>query len=164
MDGSLHCFSHDGICNFKNWTDFLIGIAWPLLTAVTVFYFRKEIRDLINRITKLGSVEFQGKVDVNKEYAPSVISVLEKKILKTLWYHQNLLFSNEPNRRWTFYISKKAPEFSAFNSAVNILIAQQKVAISSENGQYYLTDVGIEYCKNHDADLGTEYYSKFTSE
>lgn len=162
------CYCSGGIFDFKNWSELIIGVSWPLLVAIIVFYFRNEIKILITRVKSFRGLDFNGASETKiSETQPNeniletpITDRMEKKILYTLWKHQKELFHAEMNvRRFTFNISKDNPEASVFAYTVKNLMNNGILTIDSEGQKYYLTNYGIKYCEKHESELGTDFYT-----
>lgn len=82
------------------------------------------------------------------------IPPMPRKILATLWHYQKKTFGVEPGAsRWEFLVSKDSPEAAEFQRAANRLLFIGLIAFDASSEMYFLTSVGIEYCRTHDAEL-----------
>lgn len=78
---------------------------------------------------------------VNLEY----LSLAALKVLSTLWKHQQQYHP----KRWSFAIGPLNLNYSEYALGVGQTILLNLAAIAATNGQIFLTDTGIEYCKAH---------------
>ena len=81
---------------------------------------------------------------------------MELKILNTLWTKQVNQFPDYSGV-WTFRINANAPEFIAFREAGNRLLGERLIG-ETDQGQFYLTPTGFEYCKAHYKELGSDQW------
>lgn len=90
----------------------------------------------------------------------NAVSDSGKKILRTLWHFQKQHFGIDSDKRWGFTIGKGSEsrdfEFGAFT------LLQQGAIIKDQRGMVFLTDSGLEFCKQHKNLLeGGSIWSKF---
>mgnify|MGYP006449647741 FL=1 len=78
----------------------------------------------------------------------NAVSKPGKKILRTLWHYQKQHFGADSDKRWGFTIRGEGPEAKDFDFGVFTLL-QQDAIIQDEQGMVFLTESGIEFCKNN---------------
>lgn len=71
------------------WQNFILGLcedlAWPLLTMIWIFYFRKDIRKVLARIktlplgTELNSEEMKEQREAKKDFEEEFTKIMEKQ-------------------------------------------------------------------------------------
>ena len=81
-----------------------------------------------------------------------------RKVLATLWRYQQQLFSNEPEKRWTFAVSPTASDFAFYLRGVAQLVSEGVVIVLPQNHQCTLTNEGFIYCKQHPEELSGDIY------
>jgi len=81
---------------------------------------------------------------------------MELKILNTLWTKQVNKFPDFSGV-WTFRINVNAPEFMEFREAGNKLMGEGLIG-ETDQGQFYLTSKGFEYCKSNYKDFGSDQW------
>lgn len=74
-------------------------------------------------------------------------TAMEKMILNTLWVQQ-VNYYPDYSGVWTFRIHANTPVYLAFRDAGTKLIKEGLISETNE-GQYYLTKLGFDYCKEH---------------
>jgi hypothetical protein len=82
----------------------------------------------------------------------------ELKILKTLWTYQLVYDSKSFEKRWTFTLGVKNPEFDIFMKSMRLLANIGLVVQESKTQQFYLSDYGIYYCKFNENYLGNDIF------
>jgi|GEM_PF-5475940 hypothetical protein len=174
-NGQEHC---KGLCECP----LLLHIIWPVTIFVILIIFHRRVSKLIdvvlkriekgdnfkaggfelshnevkspfntvqeNRVLKIDELlsDESGKFPLN--------DVVAKKILSTLWKGQKQ-YDKSNNNRWTFIITGN----SDFDTAMNRLLWRGLVAFDATRGtQYFLTDVGIEYCRKYENVIGDFSY------
>ena len=161
--------------------DFVADIAWPLTLIFIVLLFKRHIVALLtilnkkigdSKSVKLSSqgVEFS-LVDTPLDKATisnigqsklpdfKLTDDQSKKILSTLWRHQNEYDKEKNlNTRWSFTLGQESPDFLSFQQAIHRLQMLGIVTINLSNGQYFLTDLGYKYCEQYKDDIGTFSY------
>ena len=140
-------------------------IAWPAVALVSLFFLRKKLGLLIDRIVKVAhgnsSIEFSEKGEQGGLSELSISeSVLEtqepklsteaKKILATLWQRQKHHFKDDFTGRWSFRILPNAEGYGIFTLGFAELLKLGLVGWTRKDGQALLADKGIEYLKKHD--------------
>ena len=83
---------------------------------------------------------------------------IELKILKTLWTYQLTYDSKNFEKRWTFTLGVKNPEFEIFMKSMISLANIGLVVQESKTQQFYLSDYGIYYCKINEIYLGNDIF------
>lgn len=78
---------------------------------------------------------------------------LAKRILSTLWKHQNE-HDKSYKIRWTFILGKENKIFPRFIEAANKLQELSLIDYYPENGQFYLTNFGISFCSEFKETIG----------
>jgi len=78
----------------------------------------------------------------------NAVSKTGKKILRTLWHYQKQHFGADSDKRWGFTIRGEGPEAKDFDFGVFTLL-QQNAIIQDEQGMVFLTESGIEFCKQN---------------
>lgn len=78
----------------------------------------------------------------------SAVSATGKKILRTLWHYQKQKFGADSDKRWGFTIRGQGPEAKDFEFGVFTLL-QQNAIIQDQQGMVFLTESGIEFCKQN---------------
>jgi len=140
-------------------------IAWPAVALVSLFFFRKKLGLLIDRIIKVAhgnsSIEFS---NTGEQGGSSELSISEsaletkgpvelppeaKKILATLWQRQKYHFKDDFTGRWSFRVLPGAEGYGNFMLGFADLLKLGLVGWTPKNGQVLLTDKGIEYLKRH---------------
>jgi hypothetical protein len=81
---------------------------------------------------------------------------IEFKILNTLWTKQVNKFPDFSGV-WTFRINANAHEFMAFREAGNKLLGERLIG-ETDQGQFYLTPQGFQYCKEHYKEFGSDQW------
>jgi hypothetical protein len=160
--------------------DIFAAFAWPITILVIFIIFRKPINLILHFMvafvkdldevywgnvklkTKKGitqvpneSPKLEEPIDKNTVDQITDSKILsgdmERRILSTLWHYQKL--HNKPGERWTFTLSAYNPEFLEFYAAIPKLTSRGLVAQDTQSQQFLLTDFGILFCKQHEADL-----------
>jgi len=84
------------------------------------------------------------------EPQPRGFSADARKILATLWKYQREYFGDKPTeKRWTFVVNPTAPVFSSYLSGLAELVRKGIAIVAPDNWHCMLTDVGLQYCRNH---------------
>lgn len=84
-------------------------------------------------------------------------SYMHRKILSTLWKHQQERFGREKtSKRWTFAVGRFHPDALGFELAIKDLALEGMVFFNPETSQFGLTDRGIEFCKENEDKLDME--------
>ncbi len=78
-----------------------------------------------------------------------------KKIMSTFWVEQNE-YDSTYNIRWTFKIGNNRD----YEAVINRLHWLGLVAYDPSSTQYFLTDLGLHYCKKNNENLGSFSYFK----
>ncbi len=82
------------------------------------------------------------------------------KVLSTLWNHQQQYYP----RIWTFAVGSLNPNYPIYASGAKLAMLHGLVDINLENGQIFLTDAGIEYCKSHQDEMKSDWnYERWKS-
>ncbi len=147
-------------------------IAWPVVALVSLFFFRKKLGLIIDRIIKVAhgnsSIEFSntGEQGGSSELPISEsaltpqksvgLSTEAKKILATLWQRQKHHFKDDFTGRWSFRILPNAKGYGNFMLGFAELLKLGLVGWTPKNGHALLTDKGIEYLKQHDEIQGSD--------
>jgi hypothetical protein len=76
----------------------------------------------------------------------------EKRFLKTLWVNQKV-FQGPPDKRWGFTIARPNPEAVDFVISRARLINKGWVALGAKRSLSFLTDAGIRFCRENDAEI-----------
>jgi hypothetical protein len=86
-----------------------------------------------------------------------------RRVLKTLWSFQVSIFGEDDERRWGFRTAPAAPSYPSFWLGATELV-RLKYALA-EKYMVYLTNEGIEFCRQHRDSLEQEplYYKKFSA-
>jgi len=84
-------------------------------------------------------------------------NITSKKILSTLWIHQNEHFKDFKTR-WTFILGENSPDYTSFLQSIQILQRFGITTIDNRSGQFFLTDLGIKYCETYKDKLGEFSY------
>lgn len=162
------------------WTDFcncelILTLVWPVTLFIILLLFYKKIKNVLDKIaTRVGdgssiSVGPAGiavgetmKGSITSENSGTRVSIsldsvkeneTARKILSTLWYHQNAM-DNTFTRLWTFRVTSSAD----FDMAASILQSLRLISVVYDTNQYVLTDNGMKYCKENANSLGDFTY------
>jgi hypothetical protein len=81
---------------------------------------------------------------------------MKRLILENLWHYQKIHHADNRERRWTFMLDERHPQYATFAQALLVLIREGLVAIWQNNGQCYLTDRGYDYCESNSLSLSPE--------
>ena len=87
-----------------------------------------------------------------------------RKVLKTLWMFQQKQFPNDTTKRWGFGVSLGSPDYMAYSNGLLELLKHSLAAVDAR-GFCFLSDAGIAYCQQHNADIAaeTEFYGTFSN-
>jgi hypothetical protein len=118
----------------------------------------------------IGTVEYQDrKQGTSAPVAPSAPTALAppvvgdpdaRKVIATLWRYQKQHAADNPNVRWTFALAPNAPSFPEYLRGIAQLVSLGLAAVSPENHQSMLTNEGIRYCSENDAEIEqTDFYA-----
>ncbi len=158
---------------------------WPLVVLFLGVLLRRDLyliwKNIVKRIlrarripTPWGCLE-EGEVALPGPVAPLAIPAVEgpldqfptmaRKILATLWHYQKKTFGDEPGAsRWEFLVTKDSPEAAEFERAANRLLFVGLVAFDPSSEMYFLTSVGIVFCRAHDAELAQAERFRFPND
>jgi hypothetical protein len=163
--------------------DFIGDIAWPLTVIFLVLLFRGNLVTLLSVLGKKlsdsksfevsaagvkvsGSV-ISGQLDESTKNDSGQIKLPDfkltdeqsKKILSTLWIHQNEYDKDKSlSTRWSFALGIESPDFALFQQSIHRLQILGIVTMNQSNGQYFLTNLGYKYCEQYKEQLGTFSY------
>jgi RNase P/RNase MRP subunit p29 len=163
--------------------DFVGEIAWPLTVIFIVLLFRSNLVTLLSVLGKKisdsksfevsaagvkvsGSV-ISGQPDETIKNDSGQIKLPDfkltddqsKKILSTLWIHQNEYDKDKSlSTRWSFTLGIESPDFTLFQQSIHRLQILGIVTMNQSNGQYILTNLGYKYCEQFKEELGTFSY------
>ena len=138
--GALALFCNEGWVYFAG--------VFIIATAITETEFLQNLAAIIR-----GSEHyFKYKLKSGEMTAPPIKQSsqrqpMEYKILNTLWTKQVNKFPDF-SKVFTFVISSNSPEYLKFREAGGKLIGEGLISETNE-GHYYLTPKGYEYCKEH---------------
>lgn len=167
------------------WTgarELLIAYAWPLVIVFVTLLFYKHLSTILKHLAdyvknldevSIGNLKFKAKqgeasfptpapaanATLSQEAAPQPANLSKtiNKILSTLWKYQKA-FKEDFSKRWTFMIGALNPEYPEFIMAIRELASKGLVAQDPKTGQFLLTDIGIFYCRQYEANLTEEPY------
>jgi len=166
---------------------FLVGVFFLVLyNKHHVLYAPSDYRDdstfkdvlqktLPARIVKTLEVEhaaenaaFNAPIEAARQAAPAQLPQFPslrpetRKALKTLWTYQQSQFPNDTSKRWGFTVPSGSPEYIAFVIGVGELL-KLGLATLDPRGFAFLTDSGLDYCLQYQAQIGAEtlIYSNF---
>jgi len=83
------------------------------------------------------------KQNENSDTVYDKLSNNEKKILRTLWKYQKLIFPDNFSNRWTFKIFANHPEYPEFLMSVSKLLKRGFINVNPENDQCAFSNEGI---------------------
>ena len=155
-------------CDFP-WKLLFILIFIIILSLI----FRKGITNILYRLTnfKLKSDRKTGKLNISmgmdssdSTNTPNHLSIIphtssimksgeKKKILWTLYSTQKDLFKDDDSKRFTLALLPQ--------SVQDAHALYWEGLISLDGQRYFLTNIGLEFCKKHEAELRTEPYTYF---
>jgi hypothetical protein len=168
---------------FSKGLDFISSIAWPLTIIIIILLFKKHIIPLLNiigmkirdskslTISKEGIVVASGVTDeipLDKKTNETTQDIFpefpmtdneSKKILSTLWFHQNEYDKNY-RTRWTFTLGANSPDYLSFVQSSQRLQWLGLITYDQSSGQFFLTDLGIKYCEKNKKSIGDFSYFK----
>lgn len=163
--------------------DIFVPCVWPLTLIILVLIFRKPLFSILTSLgefaknldeivikkdgvkIKKGETNTGGSILPTdpqnvRDLAPaSAISTNKMigRILSTMWYYQLVHFKDFA-QRWSFTLGVSHPEYFEFINAIHLLISRGLVAQDKNSQQFYLTDFGIFYCKQNEAQLKEELF------
>jgi hypothetical protein len=116
------------------------------------------------------ATEIQKIVEVTTTTTPTSkrpyneLSLHARRVLKSLWYFQRDNFGEDDPRRWGFAVGRQAPAYFTFSTGAKEL-EWEKYVVLDPRGFVYLTNDGIEFCKQNRAPLDNEplYYKDFVA-
>jgi hypothetical protein len=168
---------------YSKTVDLVSIIAWPLAIIIIILILKKQIELLLKAIsskitdsntftiTKGGITVASGtktdslnetKVEISQDNVLPGISTIDapsKKILSTLWIHQNE-YDRHFKTRWTFTLGTSAPDYLSFSQSAHRLHWVGLITYDQSNGQYFLTDLGIKFCHTNQNEIGDFSYFK----
>lgn len=168
---------------FSKTVDLVSALAWPLSIIIIILLLKKHIILLLNiisskikdsktfTISKEGITVASGtktdnvtetKAEIKQGNSLPDISVIDsqsKKILSTLWTHQNE-YDKHFNTRWTFTLGTSAPDYLAFSQSSQRLQWLGLITYDQSSGQFFLTDLGIKFCLTNQDKIGDFSYFK----
>jgi hypothetical protein len=108
------------------------------------------------------SVEKLKQLEVRTVLKFGDLPLQARRILKSLWHIQRERFGERNERRWGFGVTNKAPFSGAFWHGVYVL-SQSGFVVTDPNGMTYLSDEGLEFCRENRDELDAEplYYKSF---
>jgi hypothetical protein len=131
----------------SHWTTYFAGV-FIVATAVTELEFLQNLAAIISRDKNY----FDYKKATQGQVSPEKIgpisntpSPMELKILNTLWTKQVNKFPDY-SKLFTFRIASQSPEYPEFRESGGKLIGK-KLVNETDDGQYFLTPEGFNYCK-----------------
>lgn len=147
--------------------EIVASVTWPTAVALIAWWFRSDIRKLVQRLTRLRhnetEVEFAHQTSVPEtELAVEASdrkqqrSAMEYKILRTLWTKQVNRWP-DMSHLWTFRMNANYDRFLEYREASNRLIGEGLVR-ETNHGQLYLTKEGFAYCKEHYHDFPSDQW------
>jgi hypothetical protein len=89
----------------------------------------------------------------------SIIDAQSKKILSTLWTHQNE-YDKHFKTRWTFALGTNSGDYLAFTQSSQRLQWLGLITSDQSSGQFFLTDLGIKFCLTNKDKIGSFSYFK----
>lgn len=89
----------------------------------------------------------------NDAYNSVLKDTLAKRILSTLWKHQNI-HDKSYSRRWTFMLGKENKFYFQFMKSAQKLLDLSLIEYYSGNGQFFLTNFGISFCEEFYETIG----------
>jgi len=120
--------------------------------SINVLSQNVSIKNIVNVYNQ------QGIALVNQQTDDTIR--VKNKILKTLWKYQVQFFKDSNHiKRWTFTLGIADSEYNQFMQAILILKDEGLVTQEQKTLQFYLTDQGIEYCKNNESNFGEFFYT-----
>lgn len=131
-----------------------------IATAVTEIEFLQNLAAIISgdknyfayKQAVAGEIH-QSQVDKK----PAVRSLMENKILNTLWTKQVNKYQ-DLSTLFTFKIFPNSPEFVEFRVAGAKLIGEELIGETPNDGNYHLTLKGYNYCKEHYKEFGSDQW------
>lgn len=168
---------------FSKTVDLVSVLAWPLSIIIIILLLKKHIVLLLNSISskikdsntftisKEGITVASGtKKDIVTERRTEIkqdntlpdISDLDsqsKKIISTLWIHQNE-YDKHFKTRWTFTLGPSAPDYVAFSQSTQRLQWLGLITYDQSSGQFFLTDLGIKFCLSNQEKIDVFSYFK----
>jgi hypothetical protein len=87
-----------------------------------------------------------------------------KKVLRTLWRYQVEHFGPDDIRRWGFTVGVGTGDYNDFSLGA-LELARLRLVIVDLKGFVFLTDSGVQYCKEHNEEIAKYpyYYSHFSN-
>lgn len=164
---------------FDKLLDIILQNGWPIVIAIMFLIMRNYILDILKTIekkivesTKLGLGKGGLIVEGDVTHAPvpppdsgedtEIFNnlILEnnhaRRILSTLWFHQNEHFP-ELDQRWTFGFTGRGPDYHDFFRAKHQLHWLGYIT-TTDDSQMGLTDMGIKFCKKYATEIGDYSY------
>jgi hypothetical protein len=81
-----------------------------------------------------------------------------KKILATFWKYQQKHIPANSTGRWTFVANPSAPDYGEFVRGLGALSFHGLAGLAL-NGQFALTDSGLDYCRQHAPEISAWPYT-----
>lgn len=109
-------------------------------------------------ITKPSGIQLPTKKSNGFDPKEILNGEVSKKLLSTLWEEQSKKFPSDKTQRWTFRLGVEHSDYNVFKSEIEKLYWIGLVILNPADNQYFLTDFGLWFCENHEADLGKFSY------
>lgn len=165
--------------------DIIVQYEWPITIIIFIIIFHASLKRIINnlsdfinrskeiRLTKEGVIiiaqdkespdklRITASTDKASENIPK--SLLEdkmtNKIFSTFWKYQKEHIEEKHKIRWTFTLVAVNKEYDSFIKSIIRLIKLGCVNQDIKSQQFYLTDIGIDYCKTNEKELKSEVFT-----
>ena len=143
----------------------LTGVSLPFLLPLLALYIKgigKEGVIFNDVVSKSVSAETVRGIELTfadkrptRQALPQIsdLGVRARKVLRTLWYFQRQQFGEAQDKRWGFGIHPSAPDYVEFRAGATELLTSGLIA-EDRRGLVFLSDSGMEFCKQHENELG----------